>query len=186
MVANSFSPKIILIDIDGCLNTYPDCFIEWVNKKYLTSYVNIKTFKKSLITYLYELIKEDYRNCGAKRDIPIQEGAKEVIDILSEGNTIIIITNRPNRFPINRDTRYWLIKNKIRFDLLIFLEDKYRFVETKNTKIKLIIEDDEKLVNSLSDCNIPIFFFSDKKSLNENVITVKNWKEISYLLSHIK
>lgn len=73
-------------------------------------------------------IKLAYRQGGMKRSMPVKGWARSLTEELHEmGAEIWVNTTRPylRLDNIDPDTRFWLAKNEIRFDYLMYDEDKY-------------------------------------------------------------
>ena len=184
MEENSSFLKTVLIDIDGCLNTYPDCFIEWANKYYNQNYKSIGDIKSRLELQAYEKVKAKYRTSGVKRNLPIRKNAKICIAQLLKSHFVIIYTSRNQNSQSIEDTKYWLFQNNIRYDCLIFLkrDNKFDVINRLSEFISFIIEDDMELIKNASLLNLTIFSFNRILNTNDNVYQVKNWKTIKELV----
>jgi len=140
---------IVLVDIDGCLVSYPAVFLQWVEKTTGIKHEDIEDMKASMTKDEYEEIKQSYRNSGVKRILPIRPGARKTLKLFKKHKWIIwIATKRPNIAPVNRDTRYWL-DNHIPYDLLLFMDDKRKLFDGSNN-IKMVIDDDATLLDWVS------------------------------------
>jgi HAD superfamily hydrolase (TIGR01509 family) len=150
--------KVIIFDIDGVINNYPDCFVEWVNKElgYTTKFSTVEQIKTNFSKKVYEELKAEYRMSGAKRTQPINEDTVKIIKHLKANNeSIILFTNRPvSKYKcIYSDTLFWLQSNNIPYDAIYYSdfhqkEDIYKL----NFDIKYIVEDNlenTKMFNSL-------------------------------------
>jgi hypothetical protein len=136
---------VIIFDIDGVINNYPDCFLDWLRKKKKLNYKTLEQLKAELDLKTYENLKTEYRVSREKRKQPINIETVKVMQSLKEkGEKIVLFTNRPvSKYKvINTDTLYWLNSNKIPFDAIYWSdyqrkEDIYKL----KFKIKFIVED---------------------------------------------
>jgi hypothetical protein len=137
--------KIIIFDIDGVINDYPQCFVDWVNSTKSTKYESLENMKSVLDQKSYEGIKIEYRLSGAKRFQPINEDTVKTMKMLHEkGEAIVLFTNRPvsTYKVLYSDTLFWLNSNNIPFEAIYWSdcqakEDIYKL----NFDIKFIVED---------------------------------------------
>jgi uncharacterized HAD superfamily protein len=126
--------KLITIDIDGILNNYPICWINYVNNELGTSYQSKEEIKSSIGIDEYNKIKDKYRNSYYKANIMVNYDSLRFLNRLSsEGDFVIfILTSRPildkKRYPnLEQLTLKWLIKNNIPFDNLHYKFDDHFF-----------------------------------------------------------
>jgi uncharacterized HAD superfamily protein len=147
--------EVVLFDIDGVINNYPICFLDWVQKATRDSFSSIEELKSKLDLKAYEELKTKYRLSGAKRTQPVNEKTVELMTKLKkQGETIILFTNRPvtKYKKIYSDTLYWLKKNNIPFSAIFWSdyhqkEDIYKL----QFKFKFIVEDN--LDNAKNFCH---------------------------------
>ena len=167
--------KIVVCDLDGCLNYYPKCFLDWVSKNYIFIYDSIDQMKMSMSVELYEEIKQVYRVSGAKRQLPIRKGAIKTLQYFKSCDwEIHILTARPTFSPVKEDTLYWL--RKFNFDVVKFYGNKYEYIREYKDRLLFVIDDDEQLAMRVVDLGIKVFLFG---SINySNIIPVKSWGEI--------
>lgn len=79
----------------------------------------------------YRDIKLAYRQGAQKRSMPVFEGASHVVDTLKGlGAEVWVATTRPwQRLDrIDPDTRAWLDRHNIKYDGLVYSEDKYQYL----------------------------------------------------------
>ena len=77
----------------------------------------------------YRECKLAYRQGGLKRFMPCYPGASELATALRRrGAEVWICTTRPylRLDSIDPDTREWLRRNKIKYDAILYGDDKYR------------------------------------------------------------
>jgi len=137
--------EIIIFDIDGVINNYPDCYLDWVSDKTGVKYRDMDDIKSQLDIETYERIKEEYRLSGAKRNQPVNKTTVTTMQKLADmGETIILYTARPvSRYKrIYSDTLHWLKKNNIPFEAIFWSDLKKEDVYKLGLKIKFIVEDD--------------------------------------------
>lgn len=171
-----YDGKIVGVDIDGVLADYPRSFVEYVNEK-LGSSFDYKEVKKyniadelGLSTEACINLKHEYRDEGAKRFIPVVEGAKQFLDDLKcMGYTVILLTARPiEKYKrIFADTQYWLNANKLQYDAILFDEYKgERLVkEFGKENISFFIDDVTGNANGVSNAGFKCYLLN--KSYNE-------------------
>jgi uncharacterized HAD superfamily protein len=143
--------KIVIVDIDGILTDYPHCFLKWVKQHKKKTYASIPSMKKAISLSEYEVIKEEYRNSGIKRYLPVNQSVLEVLKTCKRNGYIIwIVTTRPKREPVVSDTLIWFENKLIPYDEIFFVTDKKEFIKQviRTNSIYIIIDDEmDKLVN---------------------------------------
>lgn len=159
---------VVAVDIDGTLGDYHGHFI-----KFATAYVghplptvfggNVP-FHEALGLELeqYRAVKLAYRQGGMKRSMPLisNNGAERwLIDNLrSQGVEVWLTTTRPflRLDNVDPDTRAWLERNRIRYDGLLYDEDKYdRLVEiVEPERVIGVLEDLPDLWNRASELGL--------------------------------
>ncbi|KPJ56691.1 hypothetical protein AMJ49_04260 [Parcubacteria bacterium DG_74_2] len=177
--------NIIICDIDGCLNFYPDTFLRWVGLRFDIHKKDIDSLKDFLGKTEYKKIKFEYRTCGIKRNLETRKGITDMFRIIKKsGKKIWILTTRPTFEPVKGDTEYWLKNNKIIYDKLIFKkkEEKKNYIERWKEKIYCIVDDDiNNAIYSAEQLKIPVFLFGDKQDkqkISSLIICVKSWQDI--------
>lgn len=141
------------IDIDGTLGNYHDHFIlfaqEYLGVQLQWSYSGVGEFSDSLelTKKTYQEIKLAYRQGGMKRTMPpFPDAARFVNHLRDSGIEIWITTTRPylRLDNIDPDTRHWLERHHIKYDGLLFNEDKYEvLVEIVDPNRVLMVVDDQ-------------------------------------------
>ena len=165
--------KIISFDIDGVLNDYPQCWVDYINKKMHTKFSSKTEAKKKLGSHKYNKIKHTYRLSNYKYSIPVEKKTVNLMKKLKKKFKIIIVTSRPfQKYPnMKLNTNKWLVKRKIPFDELYY---KSKLIFTKYPKIFFHID------NEVNDCNFLI-----KKKINCFVIRKKKFEVKSKYLTII-
>jgi hypothetical protein len=132
---------IVAIDIDGTLGDYHGHLIA-----FMQAYLGVENRLHSTELYdgdgkmsawsnrtygidhkTYEQIKLAYRQGAQKRSMPAYRGIDE-ITTATIGAEFWVTTTRPflRLDGVDPDTRFWLDKHNIKFDGLLYDEDKYR------------------------------------------------------------
>lgn len=181
---------VVVFDIDGVINNYPNCFLDWVKKedtKYDFSSVN--SLKKSLNLKEYEELKTKYRLSGAKREQPINKDTVEYMKSLKDlGEKIVLFTNRPvSKFKqIYTDTLYWLKTNDIPFDAIYWSDyEKKEDIYKHNLKIKFIVEDNLENTKNFNRQGHLVFLinteYNKEEYYNSKLFRVSKISDIHYI-----
>ena len=133
----------ISCDIDGILNNYPECWLDYLADRCGVHYPNVHEAKNS--EPFYKEYKNDYRRSEFKANLPVDPtGAALVHGLAERGYSIIMATSRPlthPSYPALYDlTRNWLLKNDIPFDTLLFKNSSVDFLDLY-PDVELHIED---------------------------------------------
>jgi hypothetical protein len=137
--------EIIMFDIDGVINNYPDCYLDWVADQTKTRYVSMDEIKEKLDIQTYEEIKEKYRLSGVKSRQPINEDTRAAMQKINQlGLKIVIYTSRPvSRYKrIFSDTLKWLKNNNIPFEAINWTDFQKEDFYKLGLNIRFIVEDD--------------------------------------------
>jgi hypothetical protein len=155
--------KVCVIDIDGVLCEYPSCFYDWVIQNY-----SIDVLKHTRNPIEWEKYKNLYREMGGKRNIkPNLVAVDRLQEIKDSGYTIVLLTNRPvHKYKrIYSDTIYWLDKNKIPYDYILWAEDKKISTIFKgNIKVEFAVDDCQSILDEYNSLNIRTFLQIPKLS----------------------
>lgn len=144
---------IVALDIDGTLGDYHGHFLrfaeEWLDKRMPPSNeinpgLPLHQFM-GIPKHVYRDVKLAYRQGGLKRTMPAYDGASSLTKaIQSRGAQIWICTTRPylRLDNIDPDTREWLRRNDIRFNAVLFGEDKYQELDRQaGHRVAAIVDD---------------------------------------------
>lgn len=175
----------IIVDIDGCLNYYPNPLKMWAEV-----FLNLdKTESGQAIEKKndFELLKKTYRQSNMLKYLLPKDGAKEVLDNFKKnGYFITLLTLRnPNKNPrIKTVTENWLLKCKIPFDSIVYTKDKNSYIKKNEDKVIMVIEDESESLNSFKKLKTEVVVF--KGDLNKSIQqshfhVVSSWKEIGNL-----
>jgi uncharacterized HAD superfamily protein len=177
--------NICAIDLDGVLNYYPDCWVDFINRETGLNFKDKGECKKVLTPKEYALLKDKYRKSEFKANLRIRKSALELLRHLKdEGYFIVIVTRRPfEGYPSLFDmTRKWLEKNNVPFDVL---EKKSISLLKKYPRLDFYVEDELEDANLIAKRGYKVFLFQKECNegvMHQNVIRIKSLKEIlSYL-----
>lgn len=143
-INNLRNSEVIVFDIDGVINTYPDCVLDWMNKKYDLSYSTIEDLKNNLGIEKYDEYKEKYRLSGSKRTQPINKDTVDtMLKLKSMGYKIVLYTVRPvtTYKRIYHDTLFWLKNSGISFDAIYWSDYSKEDFYKLGLKIKFVVDD---------------------------------------------
>jgi uncharacterized HAD superfamily protein len=181
--------KVCAIDLDGVIVSWPNCFIDFVNKRLSKKFTNLYDMKKALPNKKYILMKHEYRISGIKQRVPCIQGSKAFIDNLRKlGYSIVILTARPYKqyFRIFADTKICLDNNGIKYEAILFDESKHIKIVKEFPKLRFMVEDSRNIANEVGAWGYKCFLIDNiynQGDLEKNVIRVKSFKEI---LEHLK
>lgn len=184
------SEKVCGIDIDGVLNYYPDCWVDFINDFLKTDYKDVDKAKDSITYNTYRSIKHEYRTSGIKENLKARDGASETTKRLKElGYDIIILTARPfdNYKTLMSQTIKWLDKNDIKYDSLIQDEHKHTKILEICPNMRFMVEDDGFIANCVAKWGYKVYLLENiynarKQKKHKDIEVVKNLKEIINLV----
>jgi hypothetical protein len=159
MRTNGDGKPIVALDIDGTLGDFHTHFLnfasDWIGRPMpkpddINPGLRLHKFMGvSLRTY--RECKLAFRQGGLKRWMPCYYGASEMTRALRRaGSEVWICTTRPylRLDSIDPDTREWLRRNKIRYDAILYGDDKYRELKRQaGARVAGILEDLPELWN---------------------------------------
>ena len=159
--------KIALIDIDGVLNHYPQCWIDYINDQLKTDFRTLEQCKKEILPNTYADLKRQYRNSDYKANLPVKDdGASLVLRLKQRGYDVFLVTSRPisdpnypNLLPL---TERWLRKNSISYREIIEKKSLRMSLDSllkRNTIKKVVCVDDDmedlvKMMDVLEGFNV--------------------------------
>lgn len=152
---------IVALDLDGTLGNYHAHFAAFASGYLQSPSLEIEekydggepyrdwfceTYGVDLTTF--RQIKLAYRQGGLKRSMPVFEDAPGLTrDLRYFGIEVWITTTRPwERYDrVDPDTRFWLARNDIEFDGLIYDDGKYEVLSqtVDPDRVILVLDDDE-------------------------------------------
>ena len=108
--------EIISLDIDGVINSYPSCLVDYANLTLNQRFFNdISTLKKRLSINDYKALKHAYRMSDYKYNTNIPDNVKSTINKFGGKYSLIFLTKRPfSLYPeMHERTLNWLKSNDI-------------------------------------------------------------------------
>ena len=154
--------RIVGVDIDGVLAAYPEHFLDFVNRKMNTNY-KVEELSSYNIYEALDLpnevtkeLKDEFRQSGEKRYIPVLDEAKWFLKTLKKNNyQIVLLSARPYKKyrRIFADTKEWLEKNGLVYDAILWDEDKCsRLIkEFGENSVEFFVEDNLSNANSVAN-----------------------------------
>lgn len=150
---NGEGVPVVAVDIDGTLGDYHAHFLEfaerWIGKPMPPAHeinpgLRLHAFM-GVPLRTYRDCKLAFRQGGLKRWMPAYPYAAEMTrDIQKAGAQVWICTTRPylRLDNIDPDTQEWLRRNGIRYDAVIYGEEKYRELRRQSgSRVAAVIED---------------------------------------------
>lgn len=182
------------IDIDGVIADADPVF-----RSYMSRLFNKPMPKEAVRSFYYEKVFnltdeqinhfwDVFTKENGWMTLPVIEGAKESIDILSSKNNIYIITARPAI--IKDKTVKWLKLHQIKYSKLIFateFENKYNIVSKNNLLLDYHIEDRLDYAIDFANNKVKVLLFDypwnqTEKDLPENIMRVYRWSDVLNIL----
>jgi uncharacterized HAD superfamily protein len=158
--------KTVFIDIDGVLATWPIDYINFVNDKLGTKYKTLPELKSSTDKKQQYDLKTEYRLTGQKKALGIIPGAKDMLEKLNEFYNIVLLTARPYKkfFRIYADTLEWLTNKGLKYDCIIFDEEKEKYIinNFKDSNVAFVIDDQLDNAKKLSENGFKVYLKYNK------------------------
>lgn len=176
--------KIAVLDLDDCLADSINYWVSWINKEFESQFKDLNQVKSFLSYSSYKELKRQYRESGDKINIPVKDKAKEFTDKLKKkGYKIVILTRRPLYLHscLFKLTENWLKKNKINYDIILFEEKKHLKIFAELENLKLFIEDNLYIANTLGRFGVKTFLVDNiynKGKTGKNVKRINNLMEV--------
>lgn len=155
---------VAIIDIDGVLADYPNCFYEFLATTYFVGPGNERLSLSGAKEKYSKMKLEDrewakvaYRQSGVKRALPVLPGARELLDLLrASGLKIVLLTNRPysKYYRIYPDTLEWLKANELVYDAILWTHDKGLEATKYFSNIRFAVDDQDSNVQRLREARI--------------------------------
>jgi uncharacterized HAD superfamily protein len=176
--------KSCVLDIDGVLNTYPDCWVDFINNTCGTSFESLLQAKVKLSYIVYKNLKRSYRASGYKRTLPIREGAVEFTKKLrAAGYPIALVTSRPfDDYPdLREQTSFWLDSNGFEYNDLIHSKHKHADIIIYYPEMSFMVEDNRAFANDIANLGYRVYLMNNKYNQGatfSNVVRVDSLEEI--------
>jgi hypothetical protein len=185
--------KKISCDIDGILNNYPYCWLEYLSEQCGVLYTSIEDAKKA--EPFYKMIKDRYRCSSYKANLPVNIIAVKLLQQIKKQNySLIMATSRPIDnllYPkLKEMTEQWLKKNEVLYDEIVFKDEKVDYIDLYEN-IEFHIEDDMEYAKIVAKKGVKTFLYTalststlsnDINIEKENIIIINNLLDI---LNHI-
>lgn len=173
----------VVVDIDGCINHYPDSLKMWAEV-----FLNLDETESKLAIEKdndFDLLKKTYRHSEILSYLLPREGVSETLQKMRKsGWVIVVLTSRnPLKNPkIEAITKDWLNKYNIPFDSIVFTKDKAEYVKNNEDRIIMVVEDDPNFLDSFKHLKTEVVAL--KNDLNVGIRrahfhTVSSWWEIA-------
>lgn len=181
--------NVLVVDIDGVLNYWPEVFVRFANSlcysldKNKTHYdlyfhdingatwIEVKNWEEfcKLPAQLQDDIKHMYRTSGYKRTQEPNDNMRKFLEYVKENTDlkILILSSRPydKYYRIFSDTKFWLDNvAKIPYDGIYFDTKKHRSLLKNIDGIKMFIDDDIDFIENAASQGIPSTLF-----INQNI-----------------
>jgi len=137
----------------------------------------------------WEKIRHEFRTSGAKRDMPVFDGAKGFLEwCRSKGWIILLITSRPvDRYPnIFTDTLAWLYTNSLPFDQLWWADEKARQLDeyehvALRSQVVFAVDDMPKFIAQYRSKGVKAYWLNrhaTTEQMETDPTTVRSFTEI--------
>lgn len=162
--------KVCYFDIDGVLNDYPNTWLKFLRENVERTTLDIRELndlnqvKYKMPYQIYKNLKYEYRESGYKKTLEADPSASGVTHKLKKmGYHIVIITSRPlDKHPsLFKQTVYWLDRNNIAYDDLIFSENKHIEVLTRYPHLKFGVDDHRYYCNLVASWQYRMFILNN-------------------------
>ena len=183
--------KIAIVDIDGVLSDYPNCFLKYIEDNTGSLFESKSDAKKSVGNEKYYELKKHYRLSGRKRSLPVKEGAQEFLNKLKNNDYfIILLTSRPydKISRIYADTIHWLKENDLKYDAIVWDEYKAEYILRNLDSSNIAFCIDDEWDNALSFANSKYKTFLIKEDISPADIqrAVQNKIKIIFSLEEVE
>lgn len=166
----------VLIDIDGVLADWDAGFYGWVSSctgvtfsalddllppgsasSRMTAYSARKWYEAAGLQ-VQEEVKRKFRQSGAKAELALLPGAKELLYLVRQCSQlkIVLLTNRPyaEHYRIYPDTLEWLEKNGLPYDAIVWAHDKGLEAVRQFKNIAWAVDDKPRNVARLREAGV--------------------------------
>lgn len=175
---------IIGFDLDDTITNTNQVLTDFIEKNENIRPVNLDEFDLQKRYNIDENTKKNFLKKYYKKSIincTIRDGFKKCIDILNnEGDSVLIISSRPNSFRNKQITKKWLKQNNIKYSkLCLGIENKAK--SCSENSVMLYIDDSVKHCENISETGIKTLCYStlcNEKYSNPLVKRIKYPDEI--------
>lgn len=195
---NGHGLPVVALDIDGTLGDYHAHFLDFAEKWIGRPMPDAHEINPGLPLYrfmgvskaTYREAKLAYRQGGWKRWMPVYPGAAELTRLIqTAGAEVWICTTRPylRLDNIDPDTREWLKRNRIRYNAVLFGDDKYRELKRQaGDRVCAIADDLPDLLQSASRFGFRKLYLRDQPYNTGNYIWLRRVENLDALWDRIK
>jgi hypothetical protein len=172
------------VDVDGVLNDYPACWLNYIKQETGFEYKSTDEAKQRLGHAAYKKIKTDYRKSIFKENILFKDEARHsLIELVQMGFEIVAATSRPlinPEFPdLKNLTSRWIEKN-LGFPIqVVYKNDLVDFTENF-PNLKYHIDDELKYAVPIADKNVKVFLVGQNckdPSENPNITKISSFSQ---------
>jgi hypothetical protein len=180
---------IFSTDIDGVLNNYPVCWLNYIKLRAGVEYKSTEEAKRGLGQVVYSKIKSEYRKSEYKENIEFSDEARlALIEIAEMGFEVVAATSRPlidPEFPdLKNLTARWLKKN-LGFSIRVVYKNENADFTDDLAALKYHIDDEIKYAIPIANKNIRTFLIErnyQKSSVHPDIISVPSFNEVIAIL----
>jgi len=180
---------VCVLDLDDSIADSIPFWLNYVNKEKKTNFKDLNEMKSTLTFREYKNLKTKYRESWEKIKIPpIKDASLFTKKLKDKGYIIVILTRRPLYLhkSLFAQTKTWLEKNEIEYDIVLFEEKKHLRIIAEIENIDFYLEDNRYIADSIAKFGIKVYLLDNiynQGELNKNVIRVKSLLEV---LKYIK
>lgn len=170
--------KVFSSDIDGVLNNYPECFLDFIFRMTEKRYSTKDVAKVQFGQKRYHDLKHMYRESEYKYSLPYQKDGLAFYKELNERNIpLIFSTSRPfDKYPqMFKRTKVWLDASGIKFVALV----KKNTLNFQQYCVTHHIDDEEAHVLQLRRTSDPCSFFVINRTSSQRVINRDGYQIIN-------
>jgi hypothetical protein len=181
--------RYISLDIDGVLNYYPDCWLEFLMLETGTRYKTKENAKVDLGIEKYKFYKDKYRKSNFKANLPARKEWFLVADeFVKLGFEIIVSTSRPilsDKYPLLfKLTDNWLKNNGLNYKHLLFKDELLTHHFNVKENILFHVDDEIKYARAFFNNEIDSFLFTSNQHKFEIVEDIKVLTSAPQILNH--
>jgi hypothetical protein len=133
----------------------------------------------------YREIKLAYRQGAMKRSMPIHENAVQLCDRVKERAELWLTTTRPylSLDGVIKDTTFWLDHHGIRYDGLLFDDDKYEVLADRvdTQRVVAVLDDIDEMCDAASSV---MWYGRDVSILYANKYNAAMWPDFPNRIAH--
>lgn len=180
--------KTCIFDIDGVLNYYPQCYIDFVNKELGLKLETLDVIKTVLSQKDYKALKYKYRTCGIKEELKVRQSAKDLMYKLKQmGYYIIVLSSRPvdKINALIMQTTNWLKDNGIDYDYLMFGENKHLDIIQKFGNVEFVVEDNRAFANNIAKHGNQVFLINNDCNKGKLVMGVHRICHLNEIVQYL-